>query len=274
MSELSRARFAAAVTAPRPDLALACLLIGAEVEPGLDPQPWLDRLDDLAAELAALGASSGALANAVALGRVLGAGAERGFAGSGADYGDLRSSLLHEVLRRRRGLPILLSVLWVEVALRAGVTAYRVGLPGHFVAGVGDPEGDHVLVDPFRGGRLLPAARASALAQAAGVTVIGDVLRPWDEVETLHRVLTNIRVWAAARPERLRTRLWATELALLLPRRPITLRREHGELLVRRGDFLGGAAELEAYADVVADVDPGAAAAARAGARVARAHLN
>jgi len=270
----SRERFAAAVTAPRPDLALACLLIGAEVDPGLDPEPWLDRLDALAAEVVLPADGAGAADHAEALGRVLGDAAGHGFAGSGADYRDLRSSLLHEVLRRRRGLPILLSVLWVEVARRAGVPAYRVGLPGHFVAGVGDPDGDHQLVDPFSGGRPVSDARLTALGRAAGLPATADLLRGWDEVETLHRVLTNVRVWAAARPERLPTRLWATELALLLPRRPIALHREHGELLVRRGDFVGGAAELDAYADVVAAVDPEAADAARTGARVARARLN
>ena len=64
------------------------------------------------------------------------------------------------------------------------------------------------------------------------------------------------------------------ELSLLLPRHPLGLRRERGELLVRTGDHLGGAAELEAWAEVVESADPEAAEAARRGARLARSRLN
>jgi hypothetical protein len=69
-------------------------------------------------------------------------------------------------------------------------------------------------------------------------------------------------------------RLWAVELSLLLPRHPVALRRERGELLVRLGDHLGGAEELETYALVVDGSDEQAADAARREARQARAQLN
>lgn len=78
-------------------------------------------------------------------------GEQGGFHGTPADYQRLESSLLHEVLRRRRGLPILLSVVWMEVARRAGAPVYGVALPGHFVVGFG-PEEEQVLADPFDGG--------------------------------------------------------------------------------------------------------------------------
>jgi hypothetical protein len=64
------------------------------------------------------------------------------------------------------------------------------------------------------------------------------------------------------------------ELALLLPSHPARLRYERAQLLVQRGDFLGGAAELDAYADVVAAVDPPSAQKVRGQARAARAMLN
>jgi hypothetical protein len=69
-------------------------------------------------------------------------------------------------------------------------------------------------------------------------------------------------------------RLWAVELSLRLPRHPVALRRERGELLVRLGDHLGGAEELETYALVVDGADEPAADAARREARLARAQLN
>ena len=130
-------------------------------------------------------------------------------------------SLLPEVLRRRRGLPILLSVVWLEVARRAEVDAFGTSLPGHYVVGLGDPDGDHTVVDPFRGGRP--------------VTLTAPPAR-WTEVPTLLRILTNVRSWAGS-PERVRTALWATELALLLPGHPADLRAEHGRLLARVGDY-------------------------------------
>ena len=69
------------------------------------------------------------------------------------------------------------------------------------------------------------------------------------------RILNNIRAWAAPRPERSDVALWAVELSLLLPAHPARLRYDRAQLLVRSGDFLAGAAELEEYAEVVGAVD-------------------
>lgn len=88
------------------------------------------------------------------------------------------------------------------------------------------------------------------------------------------RILNNIRAWASARPERSDVSLWAVDLSLLLPSHPARLRHERAQLLVRRGEFLAGAEELEAYAEVVAAVDEPTAERLRAEARAARALLN
>ena len=75
------------------------------------------------------------------------------FRANTADYYDPKNSFLHHVVEARRGLPILLSVVWMEVGRRAGAFTAGVGLPGHFVVRVGTRGG--VLVDPFAGGRLV-----------------------------------------------------------------------------------------------------------------------
>ncbi|CAO5181768.1 Protein SirB1 N-terminal domain-containing protein [Frankia sp. AiPs1] len=199
-------------------------------------------------------------------------GLDAGFAGTADDYEDLRSSLLPDVLRRRRGLPILLSIVWLEVARRLGIAAYPVGLPGHVVVAVGSPE-DFVLVDPFAAGRLLTIHDAAAKVRASGVAFSRAHLAPMTAADVLTRILGNIRV-LAARTDAPRTRLWAVELSLLLPHHPATLRRERGELRIRLGDFLGGAQDLTAFADSVTAVEPTAAAAARQAAITARARLN
>lgn len=199
-------------------------------------------------------------------------GERAGFAGHESDYDDVRASLLPEVISRRRGLPILLSIVWIEVARRIGVPAYAVGLPGHVIVAVGAPR-ENVLVDPYAGGEIMTVHDAAARVRAAGAAFTRAQLAPMTPDDLLTRVLSNIRV-LAARTDVPRTRLWAVELSLLLPRHPAVLRRERGELRVRLGDFLGGAADLTNFADAVTTVEPAAAAAARHAAAAARARLN
>ncbi|WP_330478573.1 transglutaminase-like domain-containing protein [Streptomyces platensis] len=270
-----RQQFAEAARAERPDLALLCLLIGAEADPALDEagrdavQIELDRL----AGLLPYAPAGGPGAWARNLGELL--GTRCGFGGSPADYRRLESSLLHEVLRRRRGLPILLSVVWMEVARRAGAPVYGVALPGHFVVGFGDPAGSHVLADPFAGGRPLTGEDAELLvAGATGEPLSAQMMTPADPLEIVLRMLNNIRAWAQARPEHSAVQLWALELSLLLPSHPARLRHERAQLLVQRGEFLAGAAELEEYARVVEAVDAAGALAIRRHAAAARAMLN
>ncbi|WP_328536880.1 transglutaminase-like domain-containing protein [Streptomyces sp. NBC_00344] len=272
-----RAQFADEVRSARPDLALLCLLVGAEADPllgrhGIDAaQIELDRL----AGLLPFGITR-ARDWAQALAEVL--GVRNGFRGSAGDYRRLESSLLHEVLHRRRGLPILLSVVWIEVARRAGAPVYGVALPGHFVVGFGhpsDPPERQVLADPFDGGRLLTGEDAGLMvAGATGAPLDPATLAPADPPAIVLRILHNIRAWAAARPERTDVQLWAIELSLLLPAHPARLRYERARLLVERGEFLRGAAEMEEYAEVVAAVEPDTAETIRGRARSARAMLN
>ncbi|MDQ1723402.1 MAG: hypothetical protein QOG52_430, partial [Frankiaceae bacterium] len=198
-------------------------------------------------------------------------------AGQPSDYRELRSSLLHEVMRRRRGLPILLSVVWLEVARRAGIPAYGIGAPGHFLVGVGEP-GVAVVVDPFNGGAPVDADDIAMLVEdAAGVPLHPGHLEPATPVEILQRILTNIRAGAsrdALSVEGSRTSLWAVELSLLLPHHPLALRREHGEALMRVGEFIRAADELDVFAEAVALTDPAAAAEAERLARMSRSRLN
>ncbi|MFE1175284.1 transglutaminase-like domain-containing protein [Streptomyces sp. NPDC058773] len=270
-----RQQFADAARAERPDLALLCLLIAAEADPALDEagcdavQIELDRL----AGMLPYSPAGGPGAWARNLAELL--GTRCGFGGAPADYRRLESSLLHEVLRRRRGLPILLSVVWMEVARRAGAPVYGVALPGHFVVGFGDPAGSHVLADPFAGGRLLTDEDAELLvAGATGEHLSARMTTPADTLDIVLRMLNNIRAWAQARPEHSAVQLWALELSLLLPSHPARLRHERAQLLVERGAFLAGATELEEYARVVEAVDPAGALAIRRQAAAARARLN
>ncbi|MEU0957383.1 transglutaminase-like domain-containing protein [Streptomyces niveus] len=271
-----RSLFAAEARAERPDVALLCLLIGTEADSALD-EAGLDaaqiELDRLAGMLPF--GLRGPRAWATALADLL--GTRLGFRGTPGEYRRLEASLLHEVLRRRRGLPILLSVLWTEVARRAGAPVYGVALPGHFVVGLGVPEepDQQVLVDPYAGGRLLTRQDTETLVTGAtGAPLESSMLSPAEPLHVVVRILNNIRAWASTRPERGDVALWGVELSLLLPSHPARLRYERAQLLVRRGEFLAGAAEMEEYAEVVAAVEPSTADMIRHKARAARAMLN
>ena len=279
MSEESRRRFAEIVRGADVRLDLACLLLAAETLPPDRAEPpaldgcleaGLAALDALAQRVPDQGRADERLRTALT-----------GFAGDDADYRRLESSLLPDVLRRRRGLPILLSTVWTEVARRAGVRAYGVALPGHFVVGVGDPDtfrvdavdGERVLVDPFRGGRLLPYDAARDLVERSGSVFRREHLRPADPVAVVARMLANIRTWATP-PLRAATRLWAIDLSLLLPHHDATLRRERAIALMHLGRYASAAAWFEAYAEQTAQTAPLEAEVAHGMARRARAHLN
>jgi regulator of sirC expression with transglutaminase-like and TPR domain len=111
--------------------------------------------------------------------------------------------MLDLVLARRRGLPILLSVVYVEVARRAGIALAGVGLPGHFVVGHfgADPP---VLIDPFAGGG------------AVEVDVAWSLVRPWKAHEIAMRMLNNL-VMTYVRRGDLVAAIRAASMRLALP---------------------------------------------------------
>lgn len=275
MSRESRDAFRAVMADSPERLDLAGLLIAAEALPtegNVDAYlaRGLTALDRLAEQVPDHGQPHERLAAALG-----------GFHGIPDDYEALSSSLLPEVLRRRRGLPILLSTVWTETARRTGIDAYGVGLPGHFVVGIGDPttfhpdlaDGSRLLVDPWAGGRLLPFDAARTLVERTGRAFRRDFLAPAHPVNTVERILANIRSWAE-HPLRASTRLWAIDLALLLPDPPPWLLRDRGFALRDLGHAQLAARWLEEYADVVDASAPQEAAAARDRARGVRAQLN
>jgi regulator of sirC expression with transglutaminase-like and TPR domain len=169
----------------------------------VDADGALAALDDLGAELGhAIARTDGRPeAQALACAQMLGAG--HGFTGDRERYDDPRNSMLDLVLSRRRGLPILLSVVYVEVARRAGVAIEGVGLPGHFVVGHFGTE-PPILLDPFAGGTRVLTEVDPAVAQ------------PWRPHDIAMRMLNNL-VAAYARRGNLGAAIHAATLRLALP---------------------------------------------------------
>lgn len=147
----------------REDFALdhAALLIGAWDYPERDVELYRDQLDVIAREAApAVARAVGGVGRARVISEYL---FDRlGFAGNTDDYYDPRNSFLADVLDRRTGIPISLSVLYLEVARRVGVLAQGVNFPGHFLVRVAI-EDAWLFLDPFAGGRALAPADLEAL---------------------------------------------------------------------------------------------------------------
>ena len=189
--------FAALAAEPEPSLDRLALALAAEFRQ-VDVAGALAQLDRLAAEVAV--AEAGPRQEVEAVRAVL--GRRNGFLGDREEYDNPDNSMLDLVLARRRGLPILLSVVYVEVARRAGISLHGVGLPGHYVVGHFG-QTPPLLVDPFGGGERLE------LSAPTGI-------RPWGAHETVLRMLNNL-VGSYLRRADLGRAIRAAELRLELP---------------------------------------------------------
>ena len=246
MSAATRARLAALLGTPDPDLAELNLLVSAEAEPGLDVAAQLDRVERLAATAGERGdGAEGVLA--VMRGT--------GLRGDIDDYDDPRNSFLDQVLDRRVGIPISLSALTIAVARRAGVPLVGIGMPGHFV--VSDAGGpDARFWDPFGGWAELGLDDCARLVmRTAGVELEPSHLAPAAPREILVRMLANLRS-SYARRGLLRDAFWTVELARIAMPDDESLAREHVALLTALGRYDEAEAVLEEF--------PGGDAARRA----------
>jgi regulator of sirC expression with transglutaminase-like and TPR domain len=161
-------------------LAEACLLIGTFVDPQLDGFDYLGRLDRMAA--AVNGPSHLAVRRIVSI--------QEGIGGNTEDYENVDNGFLHKVLDSRRGWPIVVSAIWIEVGRRAGLDMQGVGLPGHFVVYAAGQ-----LVDPFHFGEAIGSDEAGRLvAEALGgkPRLEPSWLTPIDTRATLLRMIGNL----------------------------------------------------------------------------------
>lgn len=120
---------------------------------------------------------------------------EEGFHGENDDYYDPRSALLNEALERHAGLPIALSVLYLELSRRVGVEASGVALPGRFLVKFTGPFGA-IVVDPFDGGRVLSTVELQKILDGmygGGVQLREHHLRSFSPKEILARELAQLK---------------------------------------------------------------------------------
>jgi regulator of sirC expression with transglutaminase-like and TPR domain len=175
-------------------LDVAALEIASIEFPGVDAEAAAFRLDNLASQIdSQLTPGASALDFIRASNELLFDVLQ--FRGNEEDYYDPRNCCLNSVLMRRLGIPISLSVVYMEIARRLKRPVHGVGLPGHFIVAYEDSEVRY-WIDPYNGGRLLSFADCSALAkQTAGVDLRANpaVLAPVSSRQILVRILSNLK---------------------------------------------------------------------------------
>jgi regulator of sirC expression with transglutaminase-like and TPR domain len=255
-------QFAELVGRPDPPLDRAALAIAAGADPAVDAARWLAELDRLADGVRGLDGLRHRLF------------VEEGFAGNSADYYDPRNSLLHQVLRRRLGIPITLAVVAIEVGRRAGVALEGVGMPGHFLV---RPVGTARHLDVFAGGVELDLAECerryrAASGAAAGTPFGPHLLATAPTRAILARMLENLRVVFRSR-SRPRDLEWVLRMRMLLPAADggLTDAMELAEALGDQGRWSEGAELLDERA---ATATAPRAERLRTAARMLRANLN
>jgi len=238
------------------DLPRGALVIARIEHPHLDPAPSLARLTRLGAlamvRLERLGRTAGAYEQIAALNQLL--FEDEGFHPNEDDYEDPRNSMLNDVLERRTGIPITLSLVFMEVARRCGVHAEGVNFPGHFLvkgrSNRFDTEEPHdIIIDPFNRGAVLTDAQCrELLRRVAGDEAVFDrrMLAPVGRRGILVRMLNNVkRLYVGMRSfPQARD---AVDLLLALDPLAINELRDRGLIAYHLDDHVRALRDLEAY---------------------------
>jgi regulator of sirC expression with transglutaminase-like and TPR domain len=249
--------FTDAALSPDPELASAALMIARVEYAEVDAARYLAELDFIGVEarrrlsLAAPsadtppGVDAGIHAKVLALNELL--FDEIGFARNETDYEDPRNSFLNEVLDRRTGIPITLSLVYIEVARRAGLAVEGINYPGHFLVRCRDPRTlphtEDLIIDPFHRGTLLSRER---LARQPGGTRLPRATKP----QILTRMLVNLkRVYV-----RMQSIPQARDVAdLLIAVDPSAIHelRDRGLMAYQMNDFAAALRDLQAYLQLI-----------------------
>ena len=230
------------------DLATAALLIAATEYPQLDIAHELSVLDSLAAGAShRLGQQRDPIYSINTLSEYL--FDEVGFRGADDDYYEPRNSFLNEVLSRRIGIPISLSLVCLEVGKRLGIPLMGVGMPGHFL--LRHREAEDLFIDPFFRGILLSeeecAARMREVTQA-NVPWDSRLLTPVTNREFITRMLRNLKGIYLQRQDFERALTMIDRVVVLQPQ-ILDERRDRGLVRYQLGRYKEAQEDLQSYLD-------------------------
>lgn len=263
MATPARERFTALVSGPEAelDLAEAALLIAQEEQPDLDVAHYLKRLDQLADTVRAKLPESPTPQDRIqALNTHL--FFEEGLRGNAGEYYDPRNSFLNEVLERKTGIPITLSVLYMEVGRRLGLSLAGVGFPGHFLVKYVGPDEEQIL-DPFAGGAAVTEEQLAAkLKSMYGdnnpfVAQIPQLLTPATKKEILIRMLRNLKGVYLQKSDFERALSIIDRILLLAPDFAMEI-RDRGAVQQRLGRMQGAVRDFKKYLQLAPDAEDAA----------------
>ena len=227
------------------DLARAALLIAATEYPGMVVERELFHIDAIAEGVAGRMDDDSPLYQLNTLSEYL--FDELKFAGNHTNYHDPRNSFLNDVIERRVGIPITLSLLYIEVGKRLRVPLLGIGMPGHFI--VRHRDEPDVFVDPFHGGILLSedecAERVKQVTQGA-LPWDRSYLRPVRSREFIARMLRNLKVVYLQRRNYERVRATIDRVIALLPQDAVEF-RDRGVVNYRLGNYEEALEDLHVY---------------------------
>ncbi len=240
------------------DLAQGALAVSALFQPEVDVAAAVSELDLLAAAARSrLPPHADLLEQVQALNALM--FEELGFAGERDDFYDPRNSFLDQVLARRRGIPISLSVLYCEVAGRVGLPAFGVSFPAHFLVRVGRGN-SALMLDVYAGGIALAEPELDRrLADVYGEGALSirshpALLRPAARREILVRMLRNLTGIYAQRRDASNQLAALTAMLNLLPDLPDAL-QQRGMLLHALGHAAGALADLRRFVELSDDAE-------------------
>jgi regulator of sirC expression with transglutaminase-like and TPR domain len=242
-----RRDFATLVAREPIPLARGALLIAQEEYPNLDADKYLDQIAALAREAEmVVKMGNDTIEKIQLLSHFL--FEQKGFEGNREDYADPRTSFLNEVLDRRRGIPITLSILYLEVGRRLGLSLFGVGFPTHFLVKAVDERGE-LIIDPFYDGAILTLDEIRArLTQVYGqpVEVSPQHLKPIGTRHILVRVLRNLKAIYLKGSDSTRA-LSALDRILLLDPRSLEELMERGSLYERLECFKAALDDFQSF---------------------------
>jgi regulator of sirC expression with transglutaminase-like and TPR domain len=241
----------------RIDLARACLMIAQDAYPGLDVDRYVGEIERMALRLRGrMPQDVSAEERVVSLNQFL--YEDLGFWGNTEDYYDPRNSYLNEVIDRKTGIPITMSVLYMELGRRIGLPLQGVSFPGHFLVRL-KLRGGMLVLDPFAGGapqseeelrsrvkRVIPDGVADNLP--ASELPLDQFLEPATNRQILSRVLRNLKgiYRETDKPERMLDVL--NRMLLVTPDASAEL-RERGYLYQRLECYRAALKDLTDYAE-------------------------
>ncbi len=239
------------------DLAQAALLIAKEEYPDLNIAYYMEKLDYLAQQVrGVLGLSDADTSHQLlqeqaleAMNRVL--FDQEHFHGNTKDYYNPRNSFLNDVLERRTGIPISLSLLYIEVGRRVGVQIDGIGLPWQFVVRCNLSEG-MIYIDPYEGGRLLSEqeCRERVTRVLKGKISFDPLwLEPVSHKQLLVRLLSNLKHIYFRKGDYVRALSTCDRILLLTPDSPIE-RRDRGAIHLQLKKYARALRDLMVYVEL------------------------